>query len=198
MTAIDTSDATLMRTFDLRDGGVVELYVWPPVSEDDGRNYACPYLITGLWPDKLHWGHGVDGLQALNLAMFAVGAQLYNSEAYKVGGLTYLGTRDLDLPTAGYQPKTNDYEKADLLNEVGSSTIVRLPGDAFASLTISGGHMNGLIERLQALSKVIGIDGDKAREDLTHLVSALEEQQHYYEAICRQAGVPIPYMKPAS
>ena len=66
-----------------------------------GGEYQCRWSIQ--WPDRLQQRHtcGIDGIQALLLAMRTVHTDLVLSGLYTSGRLTYLGEYDLDLPT-GY------------------------------------------------------------------------------------------------
>ncbi|MGQ9367616.1 DUF6968 family protein [Azospirillum sp. A39] len=84
------------RRFELGDGEVVARFAMPVLAP--GGEYQCRWTIT--WPDR-EQGHracGIDGVQALMLALRCVHAELVDSEAYRSGRLTYLGQADLDLP----------------------------------------------------------------------------------------------------
>jgi hypothetical protein len=37
-----------------------------------GRDFRCPFQVTGLSDDSVHYAHGVDSFQALNLAFVGV------------------------------------------------------------------------------------------------------------------------------
>ncbi len=67
-------------------------------AEVPGSDFECRWSIA--WPDGdvRHRTFGIDGIQALALAMQAVHDRLLESEAYKAGRLTFLGQGDLDLP----------------------------------------------------------------------------------------------------
>jgi hypothetical protein len=62
--------------------------------------FKCRYVIE--WPDRIvrRAVYGIDGIQALMLAMSVVHSELVISEEYKSGRLTYLEGRDFDLPAA--------------------------------------------------------------------------------------------------
>ncbi|MFT3722559.1 MAG: hypothetical protein QM773_03145 [Hyphomonadaceae bacterium] len=67
----------------------------------DGVNWRCGYHVTGLNQDAFSfYGMGVDAVQALHIAMQNAASILYTSEEYKAGRLTWLGMRNLGLPTA--------------------------------------------------------------------------------------------------
>lgn len=197
MTDIDTSGATLMRTFDLRGGGVVELYVWPAyLDDDDPRSYVCPYLIVGLGSEKIHRIYGADPLEALNLAMMVAGATLYYSEAYKAGDLTYLDSRDLRMPTSGDRPEFGDYEKADLLTSVGIPTIVMLPGERFASIAFPGWLFDRMAIRIRKDAENLAERDAEAHEVVKRTLRDLETYQDYYERVCHRHNIDLSYKRP--
>lgn len=84
------------RRFELRVGGAVTVHLFRP--EPDGDDWRCAYRI--IWPDRERRSQafGVDGLQALFLAMQKVHADLLASPENKAGALTWLAERDLGLP----------------------------------------------------------------------------------------------------
>lgn len=63
-----------------------------------GGEFQCRYSIA--WPEGTvgHYACGLDGLQALLLAMRTVHSLLADSDAYKAGRLTWCEQPDLDLP----------------------------------------------------------------------------------------------------
>lgn len=63
-----------------------------------GGEYQCQWAI--VWPDRVQQGYacGLDGVQALMLAMKSVHSELMESDLYKAGKLTYVDQYDLDLP----------------------------------------------------------------------------------------------------
>jgi hypothetical protein len=66
----------------------------------DGRDYYCPYQIVGLGESRVRYAGGVDGIQAIVLALQKIGAELYTSNAAKAGRLMWLGEGDLGIPVA--------------------------------------------------------------------------------------------------
>jgi hypothetical protein len=88
------------RVFDRSDGGVVVVSIGAPQPFEDGRDFYCPYQIEGLSAPRESRAGGVDGIQALTLALQKVATDLYLSEEWKSGTLRYLGSRDLDLQVA--------------------------------------------------------------------------------------------------
>ena len=51
-----------------------------PMPEAPYGDYYCPYLIRGVGPEKIGWAGGVDAIQAMQLAMVAIGAELENHQ----------------------------------------------------------------------------------------------------------------------
>ena len=64
-----------------------EIRVYKPVADE--RSWACRYEID--WPDatRKSIAHGVDAVQALNLAMIKIGAELYASSYHAQGTLVF-------------------------------------------------------------------------------------------------------------
>lgn len=84
------------RVFSSSSGDVVASFDTPYLAP--GGEYRCRYTIA--WPDLTRSREiaGIDGIQALLLAMRTVHTELRDSAEYKAGTLTYLDQADLDLP----------------------------------------------------------------------------------------------------
>ena len=82
------------RGFELDGGGLLVRFFAP--SKAPGGE--CRYIIG--WPEREVRSYccGLDGLQALELAMRAVHTQLVDSDAYRAGRLTWCDQADLGLP----------------------------------------------------------------------------------------------------
>jgi len=185
-------DAILTRRYDLSDGGHVDIYVWKPEPDNDHLAFSCWYQIHGLEGEKPRYACGIDSVQAQSIAMQLLSAYLYNSDAYKAGQLTYLGTRDLDLPhRAGEKPGTDEFEKADLLTTAGSPSVVLMPDQRFPYIAWPGERLNGLVSYLDEVRKAL--DRGKPRRKLKRLIKGIAGHQKYYEAVCRRAGHDIAY-----
>ena len=92
------------RRFDLGNHEVIARFYAPILAP--GGEYQCRWCIQ--WPDRdqERYACGIDGLQALTLAMRVVHAKLFESAEYQAGTLTYLDQQDLDLPPAwGPEPR---------------------------------------------------------------------------------------------
>jgi len=62
-----------------------------PVPFPDGRDYYCPYRITGLGDGKIRGAGGIDAVQALFLTMQMIGVDLAASPEARTGGLRWVG-----------------------------------------------------------------------------------------------------------
>jgi len=63
------------------------------------RDFRCEFQIAGLLDKPIAGqGFGVDGVQALELAMQAATIELLSSRAYQSGRLTFFGSHDLRMP----------------------------------------------------------------------------------------------------
>lgn len=84
------------RRFDSGQGPVVVRW-YQPIIQPTGE-YKCRWSIA--WPDRERKSYscGVDGVQALLLAMRIVHVELMESDLYKIEALTFLETNDLGLP----------------------------------------------------------------------------------------------------
>jgi hypothetical protein len=101
------------RRFDLPTGALLLRISAPYLAP--GGEYRCRWTIG--WPDgdRSREAAGIDGVQALTLALRAAHSELIVSAAYREGNLRYLGQTDLDLPPhfldslddAGSQPEGN-------------------------------------------------------------------------------------------
>jgi hypothetical protein len=84
------------RLFESGDATITARFLQPTLAP--AGEYRCRYVV--LWPDRVQASYacGIDGIQALMLAMKAVHDELMESDLYKSGTLTYLDQYDLDLP----------------------------------------------------------------------------------------------------
>ena len=109
-------DAIATRTLDLRhpDGTTTPILVriGRPEPIDDGANYRCEYEIEGLSTAKRAWFFGIDGVQALSLALAGVGMLLRTSPEGRNGRITFNGGADLFFPNleAVVQPEWHVFE----------------------------------------------------------------------------------------
>lgn len=85
------------RTLKIKDGNKTqEILIRVFTPSDHGDNWSCRYEID--WPEGLQVmnASGVDSMQALVLAMYMIGADLYSSSYHQSGRLMF------DEPGQGY------------------------------------------------------------------------------------------------
>ena len=68
-----------------------------PKKFPDSSDYFCPFEIRRLRSGKVSYAGGIDGIQALLLALKKIGAELYTSEEAKSGALLWKGARKGNL-----------------------------------------------------------------------------------------------------
>ena len=87
------------RTLQLNDKNSthVRITIGKPQKFPDGQDYYCPYQIIGLGDGKVNWGGGIDEIQALLLTLERIGITLSNSEEYKQGNLSWIGSEENNL-----------------------------------------------------------------------------------------------------
>ena len=86
------------RSFDLGNHEVIARFYTPILAP--GGEYQCRWRIE--WPgrEQERYACGIDGVQALMLALRVVHTELMETEEYRSGALTYLDQQDFDLPPA--------------------------------------------------------------------------------------------------
>lgn len=97
----------LTREFELDGGGLVVSFYTP--AKAPGGEFQCRYSIG--WSEEREvrrYACGLDGVQALLLAMRTVHTNLVESDAYKAGRLTWCDQADLDLPPIWDSPSPYD------------------------------------------------------------------------------------------
>lgn len=94
--ATQSAEAFAVRHYEAGEDRVTARFYAPTLSRRG--DYQCRWEIE--WPGETQrsFACGIDGVQALLLAMRAAHRDLVASEAYRLGALTYLSQSDLDLP----------------------------------------------------------------------------------------------------
>jgi len=89
-------ESFIERIFESNNDTIMARFFLPELAP--GGEYQCRWAIH--WPDRVQQRYtcGVDGVQALMLAMKSVHTELMESDLYKSGKLTYANQYDLDLP----------------------------------------------------------------------------------------------------
>lgn len=75
----------------------ISVVIGKPRRHEGSEDYSCPYHVGGLGNGKSSFAVGIDGVQALQLAMRAIGALLYLSPEGKKGLLRWEGDDAGDL-----------------------------------------------------------------------------------------------------
>ena len=93
------------RRIDL-DGGSREIRVLigAPRPIPGSTDCFCPYQVVGLADETVRYTEGVDGAQAIYLAMEAVGTALASSAEGRAGRLSWYGERALGFPVREHRP----------------------------------------------------------------------------------------------
>lgn len=84
---IETIIAT--RELALGDDKKVVIIIGKPEKFPDYEDYYCPYQIVGIGNENIRYAGGIDGVQALLLALNMIGADLYTSNEFKAGILSW-------------------------------------------------------------------------------------------------------------
>ena len=88
--ALELGTVIASRELVLADGGRVTVQIGAPFPPPDYEGeYWCPYKISGLVSVRLRRVVGIDAIQALMLALQAIGTDLYSSEEYRAGRLSW-------------------------------------------------------------------------------------------------------------
>lgn len=76
----------------------VTITIGKPQKFSDGEDsYYCPFQITGMGDGKVSWAGGIDAVQALLLALEQIGFVLAESEEYKQGKISWIGSDKSNL-----------------------------------------------------------------------------------------------------
>lgn len=76
----------------------VTIEIGKPQSFPDGRDYYCPFQITGLRDKIISYAAGVDAVQALLLTLERIGILLKESDENRMGNLVWFGSDNLGFP----------------------------------------------------------------------------------------------------
>lgn len=99
------------RTIINAGGGVVEIALHAPKVDEHG-SYYCEFSLNGLsWTGKVRRAYGIDGLQALYLALQSVGSDLDALQQVEGYDLKWIGETfpgDLGFPSIGGKSPSNE------------------------------------------------------------------------------------------
>jgi hypothetical protein len=82
-------------------GKQVTVVIEKPEEFPEGDNFYCRYQITGIGNGRVRYAGGVDAVQALQLALKMIGAELYTSQEAKTKQLSWEAAQspsDLGFP----------------------------------------------------------------------------------------------------
>ena len=94
----DVGSAIATRALKLRSGVNVIVSIGRPEKFPDSVDYYCPYQIRGIGDEHVRYARGVDGVQALELALKKIGADLYTSREAQSKELIWNGGENLGFP----------------------------------------------------------------------------------------------------
>jgi hypothetical protein len=94
----DLGQVIATRVLALGGGAQVTIRLGRPERFSDSEDYYCPYEIRGMDAQHARYAGGVDSVQALDLALKAIGAILYTSRECQAKQLTWNGSEDLGFP----------------------------------------------------------------------------------------------------
>jgi hypothetical protein len=77
------------REFTLDGNLKVEIHIGKPEPCPDGIDWYCPYQKHGVGLEHVKYAMGIDSVSALMHALTMVGAELYCSEEYEAGRLSW-------------------------------------------------------------------------------------------------------------
>jgi hypothetical protein len=95
----ETVLSTVIATCRLRldNCGVVTVHFGKPRKVRGASSDFCPFQIRGIRDSKVRRADGIDGVQALELALKMAGALLYTSVEYSTGRLTLAGSGEFPV-----------------------------------------------------------------------------------------------------
>lgn len=99
----DVGEAIATRVLHLHGEGETReavVIIGKPRPFADSSGYYCPFQIRGLGSEKVKWAAGVDAVQAIELVMKAIGAELHVLNELHNGRLRWEAddTGDLGFP----------------------------------------------------------------------------------------------------
>jgi hypothetical protein len=86
------------RELELEGATKVTVTIGKPEKFPGSDDYYCPYQVVGLGDSKVRYAGGIDGVQALLLALEMIGADLYTSSEAQHGKLSWNEERALGFP----------------------------------------------------------------------------------------------------
>jgi hypothetical protein len=185
----DIADAIMTRRFQL-DHGHVDIYVWAPVVPRDDY-VRCDFQIVGLGDGRIRVGEGLDTVGAVHEALKVIAIMLYASKEWREGRLTRDGMRDLDLPyLPGQRPLQDGLGAAHLLHMSSWLAVVAMPDVAMPYIAWADWSLPTHIKNLETALADLETSPENAKSLLGEIITGLHDQKHYYDRVCRDAGLP--------
>lgn len=75
----------------------IHIRIGKPLPFQDSPDFYCPYQIIGVGSEKIKYAGGIDAIQAIQLALDRIGAELYNSKEAQSDQLRWEGDEKGDL-----------------------------------------------------------------------------------------------------
>ncbi|MBP6014244.1 MAG: hypothetical protein KBA31_18595 [Alphaproteobacteria bacterium] len=83
-----------------------------------------------------------------------------------------------------------------LLSEPINFAVVQLPGRRFPGVVVQGDTLHSILAELKAVrSSAILVSGEDAEVGLDDPIATLEQASSFYEKVCRDNNIALPYMK---
>lgn len=98
MKLTDVGTVIATRELSLSAGKPVTVLIGKPEKFPDSDDYYCPYQILGFGNQRVRYAGGSDAVQALELALKKIGADLYTSKEAQAGELSWHGEKNLGFP----------------------------------------------------------------------------------------------------
>ncbi len=96
----DLGEIIAVRTLDYIEQGkrasLVEIAIGKPIQLSDPEDYYVPYRIKGAGLEKISYAVGVDAVQALQLALRGIGADLLAISRKLPGQMQWIGSEPGD------------------------------------------------------------------------------------------------------
>jgi hypothetical protein len=108
MRPVSVGQVIAERVFDLDVNGdrrEVRVLIGAPAPIPDSPDFFCPYQVVGLNDATVRYTEGVDGAQALYLAMESIGTLLAATAEARTGHLTWYGESALGFPVRAQRPQ---------------------------------------------------------------------------------------------
>jgi len=99
MKDVQLGEVIATRKLTLDGGTEVTVHVGRPCSPPEwNSNFYCPYQIIGLGSERVRRVGGVDSMQALVLALEAIGADFYAYNKLQANKISWFDQSDLGFP----------------------------------------------------------------------------------------------------